>query len=119
MAQTIAQYLAENIRFISDESAAAISELTDADWPAILVGVDELNAGGAEPGIDCAVTITTETLADFDGARATSWSESGARHELNCDGRPALHFERFQLQRGMQRRSMVVIDLGDRRVALY
>jgi hypothetical protein len=115
----ITAYLAENAAYIGEDSAAAISSLNDAEWPAVLEALDEFNSGGTDPGLDCAVTVTHETLADFDAARSDAWSERGSRSELTCASHPALHFERFQLHRGDQRKSSVVLDLSRIRVVLY
>jgi hypothetical protein len=116
---TITTYLTENARYIGEQSAAAISTLTDADWPVVLAALEELNGGCTDPGIDCAVATTAETLDDFDNSRATYWSEKGSRKTIDCAGRSAVLFDRFQLRRGSERVSQVVIDFGARRVVLY
>jgi len=104
---------------LDSDSAVAISQVPDAAWPFILEALDEHSGGATDPGIDCAVAITRETLADFDASRANNWSERGAREEHTFGPYRALKFERFQLQRGDQRRNSLVIDLGEFRVALY
>ena len=116
---TITAYVEANANWMSAASAAAISSLPDSAWPAVLAGLDELNAGATDPGIDCSVSVTHETLADFDAARSSNWAERGARRAVDCAGMPGVMFERFQLRRGDARRSQVVIDLGCRRVSLY
>ena len=114
-----AAYLAENAAYVDEMSAVALSGISDADWPAILAALDVVSGGATDPGIDCAVTVTAETLADFEESRARSWSEPGRRTEHQVGGRRAVHYERFQLHRGEPRKDMVVVDLGERRVALY
>ena len=116
---TVTTYLAENSDYIGEDSAIAISTLSDAEWAAVLDGLAELNPGGTDPGIDCAVAITTETLGDFDHSRLTYWRERGFRKEITCADLPAIFYENFQLRKGSQRVCQVVIDLGARRVALY
>ena len=115
----VTTYLTKNTKWIDENSAVAISTLSDAVWPAILDGLEELNGGSTDPGIDCAVAITTETINDFDNSRATYWREKGSRTEIECAGLPAVYYDRLQLRRGSDRVSQVVIDLGDRRVVLY
>lgn len=115
----ITEYLAANESYLDENSAAAISTLPDGTWSAILEALDELSCGARDPGIDCKVAITHETLDDFDAARTSRWSERGSRSEHEFQGLRALKFERFQLFRGQPRRDSVVVDLGDRRVALY
>src|SRR3990167_6094146 len=62
---------------LDSDSAVAISQVPDAAWPFILEALDEHSGGATDPGIDCAVAITRETLADFDASRANNWSERG------------------------------------------
>ena len=116
--QTISAYLSANAKYIGEDSAVAISTLSDAVWPAILAALDELNGGATEPGIDCSVAITHETLADFDNSRVNYWSEKGSRKVIDCAGLSAILYKRLQLSKGAERVEMVVVDLGDRRVAL-
>ena len=115
----VTTYLTENAKWIGEYSAIAISTLSDAVWPAVLEGLRQMNGGATDPGIDCAVAITTETIGDFDHSRATYWREKGSRTEIDCAGLPAVYYDRLQLRKGSDRVSQVVIDLGDRRVVLY
>jgi len=115
----IQTYLDANAAYLDEKSVAAISGLPDSAWPALIEAVGILSGGGVDPGIDCAVAVTRETMADLDAARATHWTERGARIDHTLAGLPAVHYERFQLRRGTERRNQVVIDLGDRRVSLY
>lgn len=112
-------FLAENEKWINEASAAAISRIPADKWPAVIAALDIQSNGATEPGIDCNVAITHETLADFDDARANHWSERGSRDEHTFNGISAIKYERFQLARGQERRDMVVLDLGDIRVSLY
>ena len=115
----VTTYLSKNTQWIGQSSAVAISTLSDAVWPALLEGLREMNGGSTDPGIDCAVAITTETINDFDNSRATYWREKGSRTEIDYAGLPAVYYDRLQLRKGSDRVSQVVIDLGDRRVVLY
>ena len=112
-------FLAENEKWIDEASAAAITQVNDAQWPAVLAALDIQSGGATDPGIDCNVAITHETLADFDAARVNHWSERGSRDEHNFNGIAAIKYERFQLARGQERRDMVVLDLGAVRLSLY
>ena len=116
---TISTYLTENSQWIDESSAAAITQVDDSQWLAVLAALDEYSGGATEPGIDCNVAITHETLADFDAARANHWSERGSRDEHTFGDIAAIKYERFQLARGQERRDMVVLDLGAVRLSLY
>jgi len=115
----IQTYLAANAAYLDKNSSAAISGLPESAWPALVEAVGVIHDGATKPGVDCWMATTHETLADMDHARARHWSERGARKDLTLAGMPAVHYDRFQLRRGTERRSQVVIDLGDRRVSLY
>jgi len=112
-------FLAENEKWIDEASAAAISRIPADKWPAVIAALNIQSGGATDPGIDCNVAITHETLADFDAARANHWSERGSREEHTFDGIAAIKYERFQLARGRERRDMVVLDLGAVRLSLY
>ena len=116
--QVIAQYLTKNGKYIRESSAAALEQISDVSWPAILAALNELSGGATDPGIDCDVVITHETLDDFEAARANHWSERGLRSEIDCNGVPAVKYDRFQIRRGQPRRSQIVLDFGDKRVSL-
>jgi len=115
----VSAYLDANAAWLDERSAAAISQVTDEQWPAVLAALDLHSGGATDPGIDCRAAVTRETLADFDAARDNHWSERGRRTEQRIDGLDALRFERFQLSRGSERRDMTVLDLGVVRVSLY
>ena len=115
----VSAYLDANAAWIDERSAAAISRVTDEQWPAVLAALDLHSGGATAPGIDCRVVVTTETLADFDEARDNHWSERGRRTEQRIDGLDALRFERLQLFRGSTRRDLTVLDLGTARLSLY
>lgn len=111
------EYIDENAKYLGS-ALAAIEQVPEDKWDAIMAAMQLL--GGTDPGIDCEVTITHETLADSDDARDDHWSERGKRSEHTIAGHAALMFERFQVARGRTRQAtMVVVDLGDIRVALY
>lgn len=114
----ISAFLAENESYIDFDTAAALSSLDDSAWPALVAALGEINFGAMEPGIDCAVAVTHETVADFDASRAQHWAERGVRSEHVVAGFKAVKYAKFQLQRGHTRRTQIVIDLGDIRVAL-
>jgi len=115
----VSAYLDANAAYIDDRSAAAISQVTDEQWPAVLAALALHSGGATDPGIDCRVAVTRETLADFDAARVDHWSERGHRALLRINGLDCLIYERFQLARGTERRDMTVLDLGVVRVSLY
>lgn len=114
---TKAEYIDTNAKWMGKSTAAALEQVPETHWPALIAAMTIY--GGTDPGIDCEVVATRETLADFDIARQDHWSERGGRTEHTVDGRSALLFERFQIARGKTRQNMmVVIDFGDLRIAL-
>jgi hypothetical protein len=114
----ISKFLAENAAYIDENSAVSLSSLDDAAWPALVAAVGELHPGATEPGVDCYVAVTHETLDDFQSSRDNHWRVRGVRSDHVVAGYRAVKYGRFQLQRGDQRRTQIVVDLGDIRVAL-
>ena len=113
---TIQEYIATNKQWLGARVSANLDQVPEDKWPALLAGVKVL--GGSEPGIDCDVVITHETFADFDQSRAQRWSESGTRKEAMLADCKSLLFDHFQSRRGTPRTSILVIDIGDKRVVL-
>jgi hypothetical protein len=60
---------------------------------------------------------TQETLADFEAASA-KWAECSSMQRGEIAGLPFVCWAKVQARRGDQRRSIWVIDFGDRRVAI-
>ena len=116
-ANAIQTYLTENAKWLSESSAVAIERIPAPAWLAVLEGVN-IVAGGKEPGIDCGIAVTNETLEDFDAARQNHWKTKGTRTARMIESLTCLHFERFQLRAGDTRRSQFVIDAGDLRICL-
>lgn len=111
--------LGYDAKFVDEDSAAAIESLPVEAWPALVQAWSDYNGPDQQPGIDCTVAVTHETLADFDDSRARFWNEKGSREELEIGGFKAIKYERFQLRRGDTRRAcQIVIDFGDLRAAL-
>ena len=107
----------DDARYIGEGSAAALESLDESHLTALNEALEELNGEGVL-GIDCNVSVTHETLADFDDARTKHWSDRGSARRFAFAGRPAVEFDRFQLFRGQPRRKMIIVDLGDIRVCL-
>lgn len=114
----ISDYIAQQAKYLDPDSATAMSSLPDSAWPTLLAGLAVINPGATLPGIDCAVVVTHETLADFDAARAQHWANRGGRADCTCAGRPAVHYTGHQKRRGQPRSDMLVIDLGDIRAVI-
>lgn len=114
----ITAYVEANKAYIDADSADALCCIPDAAWPAILEALDEYR-GAKDPGIDCDVAKTHETLADFNETRLNRWHERGYKKEHQFAGFTAVHYERFQLKKGEPRQDMMVVDLGEFRIALY
>lgn len=104
--------------YVDEDSAVAIEGLPEDAWDVLVEASDSLLQAGRDPGIDCSVTKTHETIAEFDKSRAESWSEKGGRFEHDILGRPAVFYRDFQMRRGEPRHEQVLIDLGDCRAVL-
>ena len=115
---TKTEFLAENAKWLSDDNSDSLCQIPDEAWNAIVEATGTINMGATDPGIDCSIAITHETLADFEESRATFWTEKGKMTRLTIGGYSALYFERFQLRRGQPRRDQLVMDLGEIRAAL-
>lgn len=114
---TVAEYLAENARYLNESARAIIEGITDAQLELLMAATDELNSGCREPGIDNDLVRTHETFSDFDDSRAKHWNERGFREEVELAA-PAVKFEDVQMLKGKPRVSFIVVDLGDFRVVL-
>ena len=84
-------------------AAATKNDLFDADY------------NGGEWMVEA--VETQETLADFHAA-ADKWAECSSTQRGEIAGLPYLCWSKVQVARGYTRRSMWVIDFGDRRVAI-
>ena len=113
----VSQYLDENKDWIGEDDANSICQIADTEWPAVLAALDKLN-GGSEPGIDCSVAITHETVEDFDNSMKHHWRECGDRIEYNFDGVRAVEYKNVQLFKGQTRFNQMIVDLGKIRVCL-
>ncbi|MEC9266689.1 MAG: hypothetical protein VX464_11570 [Pseudomonadota bacterium] len=114
---SLSEVYGEDAIYVDDDSAAAIEGMPAAAWTALREACEDLT-GGEDPGVDCRVSRTTETLDDFDASRSSYWSERGSRAVCEFDGRKALRFDCIQMRRGEQRHDCIVIDLGDCRAVL-
>lgn len=114
----VQDFIADNAKWLDERLAANLSQIDDAAWPALLAGLSKINPGATDPGIDCDIVVTAETLSDFDASREKHWAERGARAELDCAGFKAVFYDRFQVARGRRRESIIVIDVGDKRVVM-
>lgn len=112
----INQVLGSSARYVDEKSAAALEMLPASSWSALVAASEEI--AGPNPGIDCSVVVTNETVADFDAARQNHWSQRGTRTEFNFYGLKAVKYEDFQLRKGATRARQIVVDLGAQRVAL-
>jgi len=113
---TVSEYLAANERYIADKrQVELVRGLTDAELAAMFEANKYLGGSSDETGD---LTVTFETLEDFDGSRANHWRERGDRRVVTCGGFSAHVYEDFQLAKNKPRIStMVVVDLGARRIA--
>jgi hypothetical protein len=111
MART--DYIASIEKYVQPSTVDLLTSLTDEQFNRIVEATEMM--GGSEPGIDNAMVKTHETLEDFDNSRRQHWAEC-RKATAGADYR---HFEGVQMARGKARISdLVVVDLGDFRVAL-
>ena len=117
----VTDYLTENDEYLDENSAIVIEKLTDEQFNVLIAANDAFRGvypkGNSNPGIDCNLVRTTETLAEFDDARTNHWQECALREEVNI-GVPAIKYERVQTHKGCQRHNILVVDFGDFRVTL-
>lgn len=110
---TRTDYIASITKYVQPETVDFLSAITDAQFNRLVEATEMM--GGSEPGIDNAMVKTHETLEDFDNSRRTHWAEC-RKASAGADYR---HFEGVQMARGKTRiPDLVVVDLGDFRVAL-
>ncbi|WP_321336541.1 hypothetical protein [Breoghania sp.] len=115
----VAEYLDENGRYMDRASRAVVRSLNDAQFSVLFDAFNILTASGSEvePGIDCKLVRTAETLDDFDDARASQWHEKGNRIDYRPEI-PAVEYQQIQMQKGRPRQNISVADLGAFRVVL-
>lgn len=114
METTKTSYLAENADNMDDDNAAAVEQIPAEMFAAVVAA----SLTGGEPGIDCDVAVTHETLADFDDARKNSWNEKGGREVAQVNGQTVHYYKNVQVLRGQRRTDLTVIDCGEIRVVL-
>jgi hypothetical protein len=111
------ELISENTDHMTDESLAAIEQIPEAAWDSVTtIALDE--NGWDEIGLNCDVSITHETLEDFDNSRINHWSERGQRSEIEANGFKAIGYSGLQIAKGQQRKEMIVVDCGDVRACL-
>lgn len=117
----VTDYLTENDQYLDENSAIVIEKLTDEQFNVLIAANDVFSGaypkGSSNPGIDCNLVRTAETLDDFDDARTNHWQECALREEVNI-GVPAIKYERVQTHKGRQRQNILIVDFGDFRVIL-
>jgi hypothetical protein len=115
---TKSEFLAENSQYIRSERLLSnLAQIPDDKWDIVVACVELANSGGTEPGLDCDVVITHETLEDFEASRK-GWRECASMKNTKIAGHAALTFSGVQMYKGQSRRDFVVLDLGDIRVVL-
>mgnify|MGYP003650032680 CR=1 FL=1 len=112
------EFISANENYLTEEGVSVLQGITDVEWPALLAALEVLNPGATDPGVDCVLVKTHETIDDFKKSRLTSWSERGSQTDHELPGFKAVEFHNLQMAKGKQRTSIVVLDLGDRRVVL-
>ena len=115
--EKITEYFKENEDYLGD-SAQALSYLDDSHWPSVLLALDHINTGAKDPGIDCELVITAETINDFDDARLNHWHEKGSRQEYDLNGFKAVKYTKIQLRKNQPRINQIILDLGEKRLCL-
>lgn len=117
----VAQLIGEEADGVDLDSLAALEQLPEHLWPA-LVGCCLANFACVEPavpGIDCRVAVTHETVEDFDCSRTSVWSEAGVRSVETYEGVEFVVFTDAQVRRGMRRQAIAVCRVGELTAVLY
>lgn len=115
---TKSEFIAENTAYLDDRVLANLEQIPDAAWDAVVKCVDLANSGGSEPGIDCDIAITHDTIDDFETARREHWRECHRAAMSTVDGFHVASYSGVQMHKGGQRRDIAVIDCGEIRVCL-
>ena len=97
-------YLEENAKYMTQESRELLESLTAKQLAALLEVVEA-------PGIDCQVSRTNETLADFDAARLR-WKRAGRKQA----GDNYRIFEGVVGEFGGAKTDLTIVDVGDFRI---
>ncbi len=106
----------EDSKWMDDNSVTAIETLPSDAWPVLVAACEELT-GGLDPGVDCEVAVTHETIADFE-ASSKKYRELKSLKHFEIAGKPAMEMTGVQLQKGDCRINLIVIDCGTRRAVL-
>lgn len=115
---TKAEFIAENTDYLNDRILANLEQIPDEAWNVVVECVDLANSGGSEPGIDCDIAITHDTLDDFETARSEHWRECRRATISTVGGFQVASYSGVQMHKGGQRRDIAIIDCGEIRVCL-
>ena len=115
---TKSEFIAENAAYLDDRILANLEQIPNEAWGAVVESVDLANAGGSEPGIDCDITITHDTIDDFETARREHWRECRRATMLTLGGLKVANYLGVQMHKGDRRRDIAVVDCGKIRVCL-
>ena len=105
-----------DVEYMDECSVMAIESLPADLWPVIVAACEDLT-GGDGPGIDCEISVTHETIADFIDS-SKGYRELGDKKSIQIKGKDALKMTGIQFHKYDCRINMVVLDCGTRRVVL-
>lgn len=92
---SVAAVYGDDAQYVDDNSAVAIESLPKTAWAALVEGCEGYLQSGNEPGIDCHVAATSETLDDFLTASRKSWNECRSHQEVEIEGLAAIYFHAY------------------------
>lgn len=121
VSQTV-ENLRENLEYMDSGSAIAAERLVVrgiSDDEASLIAQACLLMSGRNDvcaGVDCTLSIVSDSLQEFVAGRNGSWNERGT--QVQSQDPRIFAIRALQVSKGMTRDDLAVIDFGDVRVAL-
>ena len=106
----------DNVDYIDNDSLSALEQLDVEVYPALVAACVEM--GQADPGVDCKIATTHESLDDLENSRVNHWTECNSFDRLILAGLNAIAYYAVQIHRGEKRHDLVVVDCGDLRAVL-
>ena len=107
------EYIAENEAHADSKVIAALKGMTDEEFD-IVTEICEDYIGDDIAFDSREITFTQEQLSDWT-ASSKKWNECGSCEHISSN---ALFFDGVQVEKGMQRIAIIVVNTGDRRIAI-
>ena len=105
------------LRYADNDSAAAIDAIGADNWDLLCTAAWLMD--WEDPGVDCEIATTRETLDEIESSRQSFWKEKGRKTTGDLRGHSYTCYQRLQIGAGRRRQHLIVLDLGGQRVNLY